>query len=77
MFAPRLWDPVGPPGAHYFGGLTEEEIASVLEIAPVAGLLALCLVLTLAAGPVMRYLQDAASALHAPQTYIESVLSRP
>jgi hypothetical protein len=26
---------------------------------------------------VMRYLQDAALALHAPQTYIDSVLSRP
>ena len=49
----------------------------VVEIVPVAGLLALCFALTLAAGPVMRYLQDAALALHAPQTYIESVLSRP
>ena len=49
----------------------------VIEIAPVAVLLALCFALTLAAGPVMRYLQDAALALHAPQTYIESVLSRP
>ena len=48
----------------------------VVEIVPVAGLLALCFALTLAAGPVMRYLQDAALALHAPQTYIESVLSR-
>jgi len=49
----------------------------VVEIVPVAGLLALCFALTLAAGPVMRYLQDAALALHAPQTYIDSVLSRP
>ena len=49
----------------------------VVEIAPVAALLGLCFALTLAAGPVMRYLQDAALALHAPQTYIESVLSRP
>ena len=49
----------------------------VVEIAPVAALLALCFALTLAAGPAMRYLHDAALALHAPQTYIESVLSRP
>jgi multicomponent K+:H+ antiporter subunit D len=49
----------------------------VIEIAPVAGLLGLCFALTVAAGPVMRYLQDAALALHAPRTYVESVLSRP
>jgi multicomponent K+:H+ antiporter subunit D len=49
----------------------------VVEIVPVAGLLGLCFALTLAAGPVMRYLQDAALTLHAPQTYIDSVLSRP
>lgn len=49
----------------------------VIEIAPVAGLLVLCFALTVAAGPVMRYLQDAALALHTPRTYVESVLSRP
>lgn len=48
----------------------------VAEIAPVAGLLALCLLLTMAAGPATRYLADAASALHAPRTYIDSVLVR-
>ena len=47
----------------------------VIEIAPVAGLLVLCFVLTMAAGPVMRYLHDAALALHAPQTYIDSVFT--
>lgn len=49
----------------------------VVEIAPVAGLLALCLALTIAAGPATRYLSDAARALHAPQKYIDSVLVRP
>jgi multicomponent K+:H+ antiporter subunit D len=48
-----------------------------LEIAPVAGLLALCLLLTIAAGPATRYLSDAARALHAPRTYVDSVLTRP
>jgi multicomponent K+:H+ antiporter subunit D len=46
----------------------------VLELAPVALLLALCLALTVAAGPAMEYLQDTAQALHAPRAYIEKVL---
>jgi len=37
----------------------------VIEMAPVAALLALCLALTVAAAPAMRYLQDAAHVLHA------------
>ena len=49
----------------------------VIEAAPIAALLALCLALTAAAGPALRYLNDAAHALHAPRTYIESVLPRP
>ena len=30
-----------------------------------------------AAGPAMRYLNEAAQALHAPQGYIDSVLPKP
>ena len=47
------------------------------EIGPVAGLLALCVVLTVAAAPATRYLRDAAQALHDPRVYIDSVLRRP
>jgi multicomponent K+:H+ antiporter subunit D len=43
-------------------------------MAPVLLLLGLCGGLTLQAGPAMRYLQDAADALHAPHTYVEQVL---
>jgi multicomponent K+:H+ antiporter subunit D len=46
----------------------------VIEIAPVALLLGLCVSLALQAEPAMRYLQDAAQALHAPRAYIEGVL---
>jgi len=46
----------------------------VIEMAPVAVLLALCFALTVAAGPAMRYLDAAAQWLHAPQSYIDSVL---
>jgi multicomponent K+:H+ antiporter subunit D len=49
----------------------------LVEIAPVAALLAAGVGLTVAAGPALRYLNDAAASLHAPQAYIESVLSRP
>jgi multicomponent K+:H+ antiporter subunit D len=48
----------------------------VIEMAPVALLLGLCLALTAAAGPAMRYMQDTAQALHAPRAYIEGVLGR-
>jgi multicomponent K+:H+ antiporter subunit D len=48
-----------------------------VEIAPVAALLLLCVALTIGAGPATRYLTDAAQALHAPRTYVDSVLARP
>jgi multicomponent K+:H+ antiporter subunit D len=48
----------------------------IIEIAPVALLLALCVSLTLQAGPAMHYLQQAAQALHAPRGYIDEVLPR-
>lgn len=46
----------------------------VIEIAPIAALLAACLALTAAAGPAMRYAEDAAKGLHEPRAYIERVL---
>jgi len=47
----------------------------VIEAVPVAGLVALCMGLTLYAAPVMTFLDKAAVALHAPQAYIHAVLS--
>lgn len=49
----------------------------VIEMAPVAGLLLLCVALTVQAGPVMRYMQATAQSLHAPQDYVQDVLSAP
>lgn len=46
----------------------------VIEAGPVAGLLLLTVVLTVAAGPVLGYVQRTADALHAPAAYIEGVL---
>ncbi len=47
----------------------------VLEAAPVAFLVALCIVLGIAASPIMAYLDHTASSLHEPQDYIRTVLA--
>jgi multicomponent K+:H+ antiporter subunit D len=49
----------------------------VIEMAPVVALLAACFALTIAAGPAMRYTQQAAHALHSPGGYIDEVLRAP
>ena len=46
----------------------------VAEGIPIAGLMALCIVLTVKADAVMQYTQNAANALHAPATYIQAVM---
>jgi multicomponent K+:H+ antiporter subunit D len=48
----------------------------IIEIAPVILLLATCLAMTAAAGPVMRYMQATAAELHAPQGYMMQVIGR-
>jgi multicomponent K+:H+ antiporter subunit D len=45
----------------------------MLEFVPVVALLALCLALTVAAGPAMRFMQATADALHRPVAYIHGV----
>jgi multicomponent K+:H+ antiporter subunit D len=47
---------------------------SLLELAPVGLLLALCMGLTAAAGPAMDYMLTAAVTLHAPGAYLDGVL---
>ena len=47
----------------------------VVECLPIVVLLGACLMLTVRAGPVMRYAQAAAEALHHPAQYIEAVMS--
>lgn len=46
----------------------------VIEAGPVAFLLLLCIGLTVAARPVMTYLEATAQTLHTPRFYIEAVL---
>jgi multicomponent K+:H+ antiporter subunit D len=47
----------------------------LIEMAPVGVLLLACIVQTIEAGPVMRYMQATAQSLHAPQDYIRGVLA--
>ncbi|MGD9944831.1 MAG: monovalent cation/H+ antiporter subunit D [Burkholderiaceae bacterium] len=47
----------------------------VIEVAPIAGLLTLCMALTVAAGPAMRYLEETAKGMYGRTGYVERVLS--
>jgi multicomponent K+:H+ antiporter subunit D len=49
----------------------------LIEILPVAGLIVVCLALTVFAGPAMDYLHEAGDALHPPANYIGEVLRSP
>jgi multicomponent K+:H+ antiporter subunit D len=66
-------------GIHLFWASPERALPRVriVEIAPIAVLLFLCALQTVLAGPLMRYMTDAAQALHHPDAYIGSVLGAP
>jgi multicomponent K+:H+ antiporter subunit D len=49
----------------------------VLEIAPVVGLLLVCVGLTIWAGPVLAYMEAAARSLHNPASYVSDVETAP
>lgn len=64
-------------GIRTFWASLEGNVPRVLvrEVVPIAGLLAICLALTIAAGPAMRYMDETARSLHNPASYISSVLN--
>ncbi|MBX6373832.1 MAG: monovalent cation/H+ antiporter subunit D [Acetobacteraceae bacterium] len=66
-------------GINTFWAATDGVVPRVglIEIAPVALLLSLCVGLTVGAGPAMDYMQATAWSLHAPQDYVRAVLSAP
>jgi len=66
-------------GIRTFWASLEGNVPRVLvrEVVPIAGLLAVCLALTIAAGPAMRYMDETARSLHNPASYISSVLNAP
>jgi multicomponent K+:H+ antiporter subunit D len=67
---------MGRAGVRLFWARTERTVprVRVIEMAPVAALIALCAALTVAAGPALRYMNDTAAGMHAPGSYIEQVL---
>jgi multicomponent K+:H+ antiporter subunit D len=46
----------------------------IIEMAPIAILLALCAIQTIQAGPIMRFMQETADSLHSPHDYVREVL---
>lgn len=64
-------------GMRYFWPAVEREVPriSLLELFPVLGLLLLCLILNIAAGPVLGFMERTAQALHQPLNYIDTVLA--
>jgi len=46
----------------------------LVEVAPVAALLLLCIIQTIQAGPIMRFMQATAQSLHTPHDYVRGVL---
>jgi len=49
----------------------------LVEIVPVIALLAVCAGMTVAAGPVQRFMEAAAAAIHAPGAMMEDILAGP
>lgn len=64
-------------GIRYFWAPQERTVPRlrVIETLPIAALLALCALLTVRAGPVMRYAADTAQSLHRPAAYVDAVLT--
>jgi len=61
----------------FWASLPEDGVLHLrpLEIAPIVALLALCVVLSLAAGPAMGFFAETAAFIHSPHLYIDTVLA--
>ena len=62
-----FWSPRGRPAPHL----------KVIEVVPIGMLLLLCMLLTVRAGPVLRYTELTASHLHAPHAYVDAIMGAP
>jgi multicomponent K+:H+ antiporter subunit D len=60
----------------FWASLPEGEVVHLRrqEIGPIVGLLALCVLLSLMAGPVMAFFLETAAVIHAPGVYAATVL---
>src|SRR5690606_21944761 len=64
-------------GMRYFWPAFERKVPriSLYELLPVVGLLTLCLLLNIAAGPSMAFMERTAQTLHQPLHFIETVMA--
>ncbi len=64
-------------GIRYFWAPQERQTPRlrVIECLPIAGLIGVCMALTVHAEAALRYTQDASRALHGPAAYIDAVMS--
>ena len=62
-----FWSPRGRPAPQL----------KVIEVIPIGILLALCLLITVRAGPVLRYTEYTAYHLHAPHAYVDAIMGAP
>ena len=69
---------MGRAGVRRFWASSDANVPRVrlVELAPIVLLLVLCATLTVQAGASMRYLDEAAAALHSPAPYVDGVLGR-
>ena len=60
----------------FWASLPDGEVVQLrrLELGPILGLLALCVVISLMAGPLMGFFLDTANAIHRPDAYASAVL---
>jgi multicomponent K+:H+ antiporter subunit D len=63
-------------GIHTFWAAPDRAVprVRVIEMAPIAMLLILCVLQTIQAGPVMRFMDATAAGLHDPRHYVREVL---
>ena len=63
-------------GINHFWAPTDDAVprVRVVELAPIALLLGLCLTLTVLAGPAMAFMQTLAETLYAPSAYVDAVM---
>ncbi|MDB5817730.1 MAG: cation:proton antiporter, partial [Rhizobacter sp.] len=64
-------------GVRYFWAPRDRPVPRLrlIEVLPIGGLLAVCVGMSVAAEPVIRYTRLAAESLHQPRQYVEAVMS--
>ncbi|MDB5820293.1 MAG: NADH-Ubiquinone/plastoquinone, partial [Rhizobacter sp.] len=64
-------------GVRYFWAPRDRPVPRLrlIEVLPIAGLIGVCVAMSVAAEPVIRYTRLAAESLHQPRQYVDAVMS--